>query len=158
MWKTLSLKGKTTGQTPNNFTIYQINYNNSCICLTVKKKISLIFLCSHTHFLCVSKAATLCSVLLNSLIDGGNSLLSPLWLSHRRRKHFALSFLLRSSQAKILFFTLLVSCSIFRLLIWRTLGPKAIKFFVTLSIYKTFFLFHLGPKIHYLFNKEFILS
>ena len=111
-----SLKGKTKRQTPNNFTIYQINYNNSFVYLTAKEKsLFFFFFCSHTHSLCVSKAATLYSVLFNNLIEGGNSLLSPLWLSHRRRQDFALSFLLHSSQAKILFFSLLVSSCIFPL-------------------------------------------
>ena len=43
-----SLKEKITGQTPNQFIICQINYNNSCVCLTAKKK-SLIFFFALTH-------------------------------------------------------------------------------------------------------------
>ena len=43
-----SLKRKTMGQTPNNFTIYQINYNNSCVCLKAKER-SLLFFFALTH-------------------------------------------------------------------------------------------------------------
>ena len=85
-----SLKGKTTGQTLNNFTIYQINYNNSCICLTVKEK-SLLFSFALTHTFFVSRrqqhfspsslivssmVVTLYSLLFGYLIEGGNILLS----------------------------------------------------------------------------------
>ena len=47
-----------------NSKIYQINYNNSCVCLTAKEKSLLFFLLSH--------------ILIISLKDG-NSLLSPFY-------------------------------------------------------------------------------
>ena len=124
-----STKGKIHGQTLNQFTIYQINYNNSCVCLTAKKNIYLLFFFAFTHTLFVS----------------------------RRQQDFALSFLLRSSQAKIHFLSLsftLYFPSPYKEDPWA----KVIKFFVTLSIYKTLFLFSLELGIHYLFNKEFISS
>ena len=91
------------------------------------------------------KAATLCSPLLDYLLEGGNTLHSPSSCISPKRKSF---------------FSFLVSRSIFPLPIGRTLGPKpkAIKFFLTLSIYKTLLLFPLGLGIHYLFNKESIFS
>ena len=154
-----SLKVKSTEQTLNQFYYYQINYNNSCVCLnynfTIIKSI-LLFLC---------------------LLKGGNTLLSPHWLSPQRQQLIALSFLtiflkasticslllFRSSQAKIFFFfpslgfTLYFPCP-YRKDPWAKANAKAIKFFVALSIYKTIFLFSLGLEIHYLFNKEYRLS
>ena len=47
-----SFKGKITRQTLNQFHYFQINYNISCMSHS-KKKISLIFLCSHIHSLCI---------------------------------------------------------------------------------------------------------
>ena len=38
-----SLKRKSTGQTSNQFYYYQINYNNSSVCLTIKEKSLLFF-------------------------------------------------------------------------------------------------------------------
>ena len=87
------------------------------------------------------KAATLYSPLFDYLLEGDNTLHSPSSCVPPKQKSF---------------FSLLVSRSIFPLSIGRTLGPKpkAIKFFVTLSIYKTLLLFSLGLGIHYLFNNE----
>ena len=102
-----SLKGKTTGQTPNNFTIYQINYNNSCICLTVKEK-SLLFSFALTHTFFVSQrqqhfapssltvssmVVTLYSLLFGYLIEGGNILLSlSSCVPPKRKSFFSLSW------------------------------------------------------------------
>ena len=47
-----SFKGKITRQTLNQFHYFQINCNISCMSHS-KKKISLIFLCSHIHSLCI---------------------------------------------------------------------------------------------------------
>ena len=49
------------GQTPNQFTIYQINYNNSCVCLTVKEKIYIYILLSHTLIISLKDSNTLLS-------------------------------------------------------------------------------------------------
>ena len=130
-----SLKEKTTGQILNNFTII--------------KSITLYFL----HSLCVSKAATLCvsslalfskaatlySLFLNYLLEGYNTLHSPPLLSSQRQQYLTLSFLLCSSQAKIPFFSLgfmLYFSSPQIEDLWTK--AKANKFFVALSIYKTF--------------------
>ena len=137
-----SLKRKNHGTNSEYFYYYQIYYNNSCVCLTAKEKNSLIFLYSHTHKLSLSNVATLCSLLLDYFLENGNILLS---------------FLLRSSQAKISFLSLgfmLYFLSPHRENPWA----KAIKFFLALSIYKTLLLFSFGLGIHYLFNKESILS
>ena len=166
--------------------LLQINYNNSCIYFTAKEK-SFLFLFALTHtLLSLSKVATLyslififfsthsfflavfffskrlpldCSlfffflvqlplylllhILSLCLLEGSSTLLSPSSCVPPKRKSI---------------FSLLVLCSILPLLIRRTLGSKAIKFFVVLSIYKTILLFPLRPRIHYLFNKESILS
>ena len=54
-----SLKGKTTGQTSNNFTIIKSITIILVYASQLKKKISLIFLCFHTHKLSFSKATIL---------------------------------------------------------------------------------------------------
>ena len=80
-----------------------------------------------------------------------------LYLLKGSKQYLALSFLLRSSQAKIHFLSLgftLYFPSPHREDPWA----KAIKLFVTLSIYKTLLLFSFGLGIHYLFNKESISS
>ena len=52
------------------------------VSLLKKKKILLIFLYSHIHYLCVfSKVVTLCSLLLNYLLEGDKTLLSHFWQS-----------------------------------------------------------------------------
>ena len=58
----LSLKRKTTGQTPNNFTIIKsITIIFVYISQLKKKNISLIFLCSHSRKLSFSKVTILFS-------------------------------------------------------------------------------------------------
>ena len=151
-----SLKGKTTGETPNNFTIIK-SITIILVYVSRRKKNLLVFLFSQTLSLCVLKAATLCSLLLDYFLEGGNTLLSPPLLSSRRWQCLTLSFLLRSSQAKIPFFSVLVSRSIFPLPredSWAKAKVKTSKFFVALSIYKTLFIFPLELGIHYFFNKE----
>ena len=54
-----SLKGKTTGQTPNNFTIIKSITTILVYAPRLKKKFSPIFLCSHTHKVSFSKATIL---------------------------------------------------------------------------------------------------
>ena len=51
--KLFFLKGKIMGQTPNNFIIIQINYNNSYVCFMAKekKKLSYFSLLLHTNYL-----------------------------------------------------------------------------------------------------------
>ena len=62
----LSLMGKTMGQTPNNFTIIKlITIIFVYVSRLKKKKTSLIFLCSHTCKLSVSKATILFSFLFS---------------------------------------------------------------------------------------------
>ena len=62
----LSLKRKTTGQTPNNFTIIKsITIIFVYISQLKKKNISLIFLCSHTCKLSLSKATILFSFIFS---------------------------------------------------------------------------------------------
>ena len=117
-----SLKGKTTGETPNNFTIIK-SITIILVYVSRRKKNLLVFLCSQTHSLCVSKAATLCFLLLDYFLEVGNTLLSPPLLSSRRWQYLTLSFLLRSSQAKIPFF-LSWFHALFFLSQGRTLGPK----------------------------------
>ena len=138
-----SLKGKNHGTNSEYFYYYQIYYNNSCVCLTVKEKnLSYFSLFSHTQII---------------FVKCGNTLLSPPWLFSWKRQYLTLSFLLRSSQAKISFLSLgfmLYFLSPHRENPWA----KAIKFFLALSIYKTLLLFSFGLGIHYLFNKESILS
>jgi len=88
------------------------------------KEKSLLFFFAHTHtnylfpsqqhlalssLAIFSKAATLCSLLLDYLLEGGNTLLSPSSCVPLKRKSI---------------FFLLVSCSIFPLPIGRILGPK----------------------------------
>ena len=134
----LVFKGKTIRQTQNNLTIIK-----SIIIILVygswlKKNLSCFSLLNtHTHTLIIS-------------LKGGNTLLSPPWLSSWKRQpftlsslaiflrwqYFTLSFLLCSSQAKIPCFTLYFP-SPHREDPWA----KAIKFFVVLSIYKTLLLF-----------------
>ena len=97
------LKGKTTGQTLNQFTIiksiiiifffWRNNYNNSCVCLTVKEKY-LLFFFALTH--------------INDL--------------YQRRQHFTLSFLffvsMHISLSWLSFFSkrLPLGCSLFSLM------------------------------------------
>ena len=57
-----SLKGKITGQTPNNFTIIKSITIILMYVSRLKKKNSFVFLYSHTHKLSLSKAATLCTL------------------------------------------------------------------------------------------------
>ena len=101
-----SFKRKTTGQTSNQFHYYQINYNISYVCLTVKKKKSLLFFftLAHIHSLCVSRPKKKNLFFFFALI---HTLLwltvkeKPSWyylLSHtlilsREQQHFALSSL-----------------------------------------------------------------
>ena len=112
-----------------------------------KGKSLLFFLLLHSHQLSFSKTATLYSLLLGYLLEGSNTLLSISSCIPPKRKSL---------------FSLLVSRSIFSLPIRRTLGPKpkpkAINFFVALSIYKILFLFPLGLGIQCLFNKDSIPS
>ena len=148
-----SWREKTIGQIPNNFIIIKSITIILVYVSWLKKKISLIFLYSHTHKLSFSKAATLFSLLLGYLLNDGNPLLSLPWLSSWKRQYLTLSFLLRSSQVKISFFFLgftLYFPSPHREDPWA----EASKFFAALSIYKTFLLLPLGLGIHYLFNKE----
>ena len=56
-----SLKEKITGQTLNQFTIYQINYNNSCVCFIVKEKSLLFFFTTHTLSISLKSSNTLLS-------------------------------------------------------------------------------------------------
>ena len=122
--------------------------------LMAKEIISLIFLCSHTHtnylfqrqqyfvlssLAIFSKVATLCSLFLGYLLEGGKTLLSPSSCVPPKRKSFFLS----------LSFTFY-----FPFLQREDPWAKTIKFFVALSIYKTLLLFPLGLRIHYIFNKE----
>ena len=141
-----SLKGKTTRQTPNNFIIIK---SISIILMYVsqflkKKKKSLLFFFTftHTHTLIIS-------------FKGNNTLLSPPWLSSRRRQPFTLFFLLHSSQVKIYFLSLGFTLS-FPSSHMEDPWAKTIKFFVALFIYKTLLLFPLGLGIHYFFNKKSI--
>ena len=122
-----------------------------------EKSLLFFFALTHTHYLSLSKEATLCSLLFGYLLEGSHPLLSPPWLSSWRWQYLALSFLLRSSQVKIYFLSLgftLYFLSRHRKDPWA----KAIKFFIALSIYKTLLLFLLGLGIRYLFNKEPIPS
>ena len=161
MEDSFSLKGKTTRQTQNQFHYSQINYNISCVCLMAKEK-SLLFFFALTHILIISQS-----------LKDGNTLLFPFYfLLHAQLSlgcllflyaapswelYLTLCFLLRSSQAKIIFLSLgfmFYFPSPHREDSWT----KAIKFFIALSIYKTLLLFPLGIRIHYLFNKESIPS
>ena len=63
------------------------------LCLMVKEKSPYFSLLSHTHSLCVFSKQILCSLFLGYLLEGGNTLLSPPWLSSRRRQLFVLSSL-----------------------------------------------------------------
>ena len=97
-------EGKNHGTNSKWFHCYQINYNNSCVCLMVKEKISLIFLYSHTHKLSLSKAAILC-FLLSIFFSTHNSLLAVF---------FSLSSSLFTSLSSFSFlcgFLFLYSCS-----------------------------------------------
>ena len=175
-----SLKEKITGQTPNQFTIYQINYNNACVCFMIKEKSLLFFFTTHTLIISLKSSNTLlfpfyfllhaqlslgcllfskqltlgCSlslfflvqllslllhILLLCLLEGGSPLLSPSSCVPPKQKSllFSLDFMLYFS-------------SLQREYHWA----KANKFFVALSIYKTFFLFFFELGIHYFFNKE----
>ena len=115
----LSLKRKTMGQIPNQFHYSQINYNISFVCLTTEEKSLLfffsitytlcvsrlnknllVFLCSHAHSLCMSKAVTLCSLFLGYLIEDGNPLLSPSWLYLLKGGNTLLSLPWLSSQRR----------------------------------------------------------
>ena len=116
-------------QTPNQFNIYQINYNNFCICLIAKEK-SFFFLLSHTLIISLKSSNTLLSpfyFLLHAQLSLGCLLFSKrltlvcslslfscvassffalahtLFVSSQRRQSFTLSFFLRSFQAKIPF-------------------------------------------------------
>ena len=152
-----SWREKTTGQTSNNFTIIKSITIILVFVPRLKKNLFYFFTLSHTHQLSLSNAATLYSLLFGYLLEGGNPLLSPPWLSFWRQQYLALSFLLRSSQAKIYFLSLDFTLY-FPFPHREDFWAKAIKFFVVLSIYKTLLLFSLRLKIHYLFNKESISS
>ena len=131
------LKGKkTTGQTPNNFSIIKSITIILMYVSWLKKNPSYfsLLLHTHTHYLfqrqqyftlsssaIFSKAATLRSLFLDYLLKGSNTLHSPSSCVPPKRKIF-------------------------------------VRLFVALSIYKTLLLFPLGLGIHYLFNKESIPS
>ena len=169
------------GQTPNNSTIIKSITIIIVYVSQLKKNLFCFSLLSHTHYLSLSKVATLC-FLFFILFSTHSSLLAvyffskwlllgysllflscaassffalahTLFVSSRRQQYLTLSLLLRSSQAKILFlslgFTLYFPFS-HREDPWA----KAIKFFVALSIYKTFLLFSFELEIHYIINKE----
>ena len=142
-----SLKGKTTGQTSNNFTIIKSITIILVYVPRLKKNLFYFFTLSHTHQLSLSNTGTLFSLLIGYLLEGSNPLLSPPWLSSWRRQYLTLSFLLRSSQVKLPFLSLgftLYFPSPHREDPWA----KIIKFFVTLSIYMTLLLFPLELGIH----------
>ena len=157
------------GKTPNNFTIIKsitiilvyvswLKKNLFCfslLSLSLSLSLTHTHTHTHTHKLFLSKVATLCSLLLGYLLEGGNPLLSPPSLFSWRRQYLNLSFLLRSSQEKIHFLSLGFMLY-FPFPHREDPWAKTLKFFVTLSIYKTFLLFPLGLGIHYLFNKELI--
>ena len=162
MWKTLSLwRENPRDKLRINFTIIK-----SITIILMYVSITILLLSNQFCFFCVfSKAAILCSLLLGYLLEGGNSLLSPSWLSSWRRQLFALSSFLHSSQVKkknlyiyiyiyFFFFSSLDFTLYFHSPHKENLWAKAIKFFVALSINKTIFLFSLELGIHYLFNKE----
>ena len=148
------------GQISNNFTIIKSIIIIFVYASRLKKKISLIFLCSLIHKLSFSKATTLYSLLLGYILEGSNTLLSPSSCVPPKPKSI---------------FSLLVSHFIFPLPIGRTLGLKPkpkLKLsnylqyclFIRLFCYSlldqeyitslTNNLFSLGLGIHYLFNKE----
>ena len=132
---------KITKESSNQFHYYQINYNISCVCFMAREE-SLLFFFIHTYILFTShkgdntllyppwlsslkrqsftlsslaissKAISICSLFLGYILKGGNPLLSPYWLLPSENP----------------FFSLLVSCSIFPLLIGWTLRPKPSKF------------------------------
>ena len=139
-----SWREKNTGQTLNNFTIIKSITIILVYVSQLKKNLSFFFF-ALTHTLII-------------FFKCSNTLLPPPRLSFWRQQPYALpSFLLCSSQAKILFLSLDFTLYFPSLHIedpWAK--AKAIKFFVALSIYKTFLLFPLGLRMHYLFNKESI--
>ena len=181
MENSFSLKRKTIGQTPNNSTIIKSVTIIIVYVSQLKKNLFCFSLLSHTHYLSLSKAATLCSLIF-ILFSTHSSLLAvyffskwlllgysllflscaassffalahTLFVSSRRQQYLTLSLLLRSSQAKILFLSLGFTLY-FPFPHREDPWAKAIKFFVALSINKTIFLFSLELGIHYLFNKE----
>ena len=118
-----------------------------------------------------SKAAILYSLLFSYLLECGKPLLSLSCLSPQRQEHFTLSSLLIFSKVVILcslFLLAFLPSTNLLLLLFFSLGftlyfpslhredpwARVIKFFVTLSIYMTLFLFPLKLRIHYFFNKE----
>ena len=127
------------GETPNQFYYYQINYNISCVCLSIKEK-SLLFFFALTYTLLVSH-------------EGDNTLLSPPQLFSRRRQPFTFSFLTISSKAATLF-SLSISHYIFSLPIRRTLGSKPSNSLQYSLFIRLLFLFPTRLGTHYSFNKE----
>ena len=135
------MKGKKiTEESSNQFHYYQINYNISYVFFMAREE-SLLFFFALTYILFIShkgdntllyppwlsslkqqsftlsslaissKAISICSLFLGYILEGGNPLLSPYWLLPSENP----------------FFSLLVSCSIFPLLVGWTLRPKPSK-------------------------------
>ena len=150
--KPFLLERKNYGTNSENFYYYQINYSLLSYTLFVSRRRQYFAVSSLAIFL---KVATLYSLFLSYLLESHNTLLSPPLLSSQRWQYLTLSFLLRSSQAKIPFFSLgfMLYFSPPKIEdLWTK--AKANKFFVALSIYKTLFLFSFELGIHYFFNKE----
>ena len=120
------------------------------LCLTAKEKSPYFSLLSHTLIIYLEGGNTFFFfffhiALFGYLLVGGNTLLFRPWLVFLKLATFVLSSLAYLFQGR----NTLLSPP------WL-LDPwaKAIKFIVTLSIYKTLFLFLLELGIHYLFNNE----
>ena len=158
MENSFSLMGKTTRRTSNNFTIIKSITIIFMYVSRIKKNLSYFFF-TLTHTLIIS-------------FKGDNTLLSHFYFLFHAQLSFlaALSFLFCGNpcccyppssvppKRNSFSFSLLVSRSIFPLPHsenpWVKAKVEAYKFFVTLSIYKTLFLFPFKLGIHYFFNKE----
>ena len=93
-----SLKEKTMGQTPNNFTVIKSITIILVYVSRLKKNLSYVSLLSHTLSLCLmvkekSPYFSLLSHTLSLCFLEANPLLSLPWLSPGRRQHFTLSSL-----------------------------------------------------------------